>query len=242
MEASIEVLILDFFKYNAMYKKAFLPYYQLFDHAPMAAAILDVDQLKLEMGNQQVLKFWDKQESLNGVPLLDFLPELIGQRFPAYLEEVAKTGRVIQEKGARIMMERNGQPEWVYMDYSYSPIYSGRQTPSGILVLATDVCERELNRLVAQQSFRDLRTLVLSAPVAMCIYMGIEHHLEVANDRMLDLWQGQFQPPLHILTYVLAHKIPYKCIEKGIEYSYTPLGSSENGKVGVCVVACRTKL
>ncbi len=222
-----------------MYNKTLLPYHQLFDHAPMSAAILDVDQLKLQMGNQEVLKLWDKNESLIGIPLLDFLPELVGQRFPGYLEEVAKTGKTIQEKGARVILERNGKEEGVFMDYSYSPIFGDRHTPTGILVLATDVCERELNRLVLQQSSRDLRTLVMSAPVPMCIYMGTEFRLEAVNNRMLDLWQGNPQVPTNILNYVLHHCIPYTTTENGIEYSYTALGSHENGASGVCLVATR---
>lgn len=172
-----------------------------------------------------------------GLPLLDFLPELVGQRFPGYLEEVAKTGKTIQEKGARVLLERNGKSEIVFMDYSYTPIYGNGYRPSAILILATDVCERELNKLVAQQSGRDLRTLVMSAPVPMCVYTGYEFKLEAANDHMRDLWQGKPEAPTAILNYVLQHRIPYSCTENGITYSYTPLGSTESGITGVCVVA-----
>ena len=222
-----------------MYNKTLIPYHQLFDQAPMAVAILDVNELKLQMGNQEVLKIWGKEKSVVGVPLLEFLPEIIGQRFPGYLQEVAKTGKTIREKGARVILEREGKKESVFMDYSYSPIYGDRHTPTGILILATDVCERELNRLVLQQSSRDLRTLVMSAPVPMCIYMGAEFRLEAVNNRMLDLWQGNPQIPTKILNYVLHHRIPYSTTENGIEYSYTPLGSEENGISGVCLVATR---
>lgn len=222
-----------------MYHKNLVPYYQLFDHAPMAAAILDVDELKLQMGNRQVFELWEKDQTILSVPLLDFLPELIGQRFPGYLAEVAKTGKTIQEKGARVMLERNGRREWVFMDYSYSPIYNGRHTPSGILVLATDVCERELNKLVVQQSSRDLRNLVMSAPVPMCIYMGEEFKVEVVNDHMRNLWQDKPQVPNAILNHVLVHRIPYTSTENGITYSYTPLGSIENGTAGICVLATK---
>ncbi|WP_442588070.1 hypothetical protein ACSBL2_18665 [Pedobacter sp. AW31-3R] len=105
--------------------------------------------------------------------------------------------------------------------------------------MATDVCEREINRLVASQSQRDLRALVMSAPVPMCIYRGVEFKVEAVNDLMMDLWQGTRTMNTAALHHVFHNGVSYSYAENGITYNYTPLGSGIASVSGVCVMAVK---
>jgi len=214
------------------------PNYMLFEDAPVATAIFDADNMKLQMVNQPMLDLWDRPASINGLALLDFLPELADQEYPKLLEGVVLSGEAHKDRGALVWLERNNKKESVFMDYSYTPINLGNRI-TGVLVMATDVCERELNRLIIQQSQRDLRALVMSAPVPMCIYRNAEFKIEAVNNFMLDLWQGTRKMNLSVLNHVFHNGVPYTFTEGGITYNFTPLWSGVKTISGVCVIAAK---
>jgi hypothetical protein len=215
-------------------------YYKLFEEAPVAAAILDASDLKLEMVNPGMLELLHRPSSVKGMCLLEFLPEFREQEYPQLLEKVIKTGQIHKEIGARVILNRHIQQESVFMDYSYTPITGNGNSTTAILVMATDVCEREMNKLNMLQSRRDLRALVMSSPVAMCIYRDADYTLDAVNDLMKDLWQGNPQKNMTILNHVYHNGIPYKYAQNGITYSYTPLRNWAKEVNAVCVIAVRT--
>lgn len=219
--------------------KSYMPYYKLLESSPLATAVLDAQNFKIEMVNQRLLDIWHRSPAINGLKLLDALPEMAGQRYPEYLKKVCVTGKVFEETGARVMLNRSGRQECVFMDYSYTPIVGGHNNTIAILVMATDICERELNRLIAAQSFRDLRSLVISAPVPMCIYRGANLKVEVVNELMLDIWQDTQKISNAAIGHVFYHGAPYSFIEGGFKFSCTPLGLGIKGAEGVCVIATK---
>ncbi|MES2457002.1 MAG: PAS domain-containing protein [Bacteroidota bacterium] len=220
-----------------MYDKTLRPYAQLVDGAPLATAILHRDTFKLEMLNQQMLDIWNQDSRIVGIPLLEFLPEMVGQRYPEYLKQVCDTGKPFSEQGAQVMLNRCGNQECVYMDYSFTPIFGENNKTTAVLIMATDVCERELNRLIVQQSRRDLRALVMSAPMPMCVYRGPNFRIEAVNEHMLDVWKSTQKINTSILNHVFHMGTPYTVQEGGLKFSYTPLGGGIRGVEGVCVVA-----
>lgn len=222
-----------------MYHKNFLPYYQLFDYSPLSAAILDVEKFKLEMVNEKMLELWGRGSSIVNLPLLDVLPELANQEYPEILKQVAKTGEVWKEEGARVKLNRAGQLDEVYVDYSYTPIFNKDHKASAILVMATDVTAMEINRLMVAQSERNLRTLVLSAPVPMCIYKGAGFKVEVVNHLMLELGEDWQKKCLPALQHVYHNGVPYSFIENGLHFTCTPLLDGSSGITGVCLIAAK---
>lgn len=214
-------------------------YYQLFEETTVAAGILDATNFKLEMANKSMLNLWHRPASIMGSNLLDFMPELEDQEYPELLKRVIISGKGHQEKGAMVLLDRHAKKETVYMDYSYTPISTDGRRTTAILVVATDVCEREMTRLNRQQSKLDLRAMVMSAPVPMCIYRGPEFKLETANDLMYDLWQDTRQINLAPLQHVFHNGVPYTCTLEGVTYSYTPLKTGTIAENAICVIAVR---
>lgn len=42
--------------------------------------------------------------------------------------------------------------------------------------------------LKIEQSHQNFRSLIMQAPVSMCLMLGPAHTVEIANDDMLNLW------------------------------------------------------
>ncbi|MET0393928.1 MAG: PAS domain-containing protein, partial [Chitinophagaceae bacterium] len=156
--------------------------------AMMATAIFTGRDMRLELANDAMLKIWGRDKAVTGTPLLAFMPELEEQGFPQILDDVFTTGREYTAQEALVYLERNGKRDEVYMDFSYKPLRDDDQVITGILVMAADVTERVLSSKRLAQSEENLRNTILRAPVAMCIFRGPRHRVEIANDRMIELW------------------------------------------------------
>ena len=68
----------------------------LFSQAPVGLAILMGKNLVVENANQQILDFWQKDNSVIGLPILEALPEIANQEFPKILNSVFETGETFK--------------------------------------------------------------------------------------------------------------------------------------------------
>ncbi|MES2629708.1 MAG: PAS domain S-box protein [Bacteroidota bacterium] len=60
--------------------------------------------------------------------------------------------------------------------------------PVKLIGMIQDITEAEFARIRVEESERTMRSMVLEAPVAMCILRGPQHIVEIANDRILEIW------------------------------------------------------
>ncbi|MGY0036552.1 PAS domain-containing protein [Pedobacter sp. NJ-S-72] len=141
----------------------------LFQNAPVAIAILDAKTLRLDSANSAMLQLLRREKSVLGRNILEFLPEIAEQPFPELIYDVIRTGRPYSETGAKFYTNNNGKIETIFVDYSYTPILGKKNHVVSVLVVGMDVSERELSRLYRLESDRNLRAVVMSAPVAMAM-------------------------------------------------------------------------
>lgn len=132
--------------------------------APSATALLKGPDFILEVANDAMLKIWGRDQSVIGFPLLEFMPELIGQQFPSKLQHVYETGETYSEKGALVILKREGKMQDVYMDFSYKALRGTNNDVYAILVVATDVTERTLNKYRLEQNNEQLNQLANAMP------------------------------------------------------------------------------
>jgi PAS domain S-box-containing protein len=154
----------------------------------VATAVLTGREMIVELANDPMLQIWDMDRSVIGKPLIEFLPELADQPFPELLDRVFTTGEMYSAEDALVTTRRKGKLESRYMNFSYKPLQDEEGLTRSILVMATDVTERALARQKLALSERNLRNTILKAPVAMCIFKGPGHIVEIANERMIELW------------------------------------------------------
>jgi len=176
-----------------------------------ATAIYTSDDLVIETANDAMIAFWGKDRSIIGKPLEEAVPELKGQPFGQMLRAVLSTG--ITNSGSAIPAELliDGKLQTSYYDYEYRAIKNNNGETYAILHTASDVTERELNRIALQkakeleatqtkaliESEKNLRRFILHAPVAIALFDGPDYVVQIVNNRALELWGRKMEEVLH---------------------------------------------
>ncbi|MCW3102196.1 MAG: rcsC [Bacteroidetes bacterium] len=98
-------------------------------------------------------------------------------------DDSLKTGNLYYQ--ARVIW-KDHSVHWVRVTGKIS--YNDNKQPEKLLGVIQDVTSYVLAQKQAEESERNLRQTILQAPVAMCILRGPDHVVELANDRMYELW------------------------------------------------------
>ena len=116
---------------------------ELFARAPAGIAVVTGPQHVFEMVNPTYDQFTGLRDVI-GKPLLDALPELREQVFPAMLDRVYRTGEpeIGNEMLARLKRGPNGELEDVFFNFIYQPLRDEPGQTTGIMMFAYEVTEQ----------------------------------------------------------------------------------------------------
>ena len=127
-------------------------------------------------------------------------------------EQIMTKGEPVWFEDQLVPFYRNGRTEDIYWTFGYSPAYGDDGKIAGIYVICTETTQQVLIRqqleqqnlklklsadaeAVAQKRIREnernLRQVILQAPVAIAIFRGENHVVEIANQKALELWGRQ---------------------------------------------------
>lgn len=158
------------------------------ESAPFPIGVYSGREMRIEMLNQAIIDVWGKGNSnLIGKRYSEVLPEL-GEEIYSQLDKVYTTGVPFHAKHQRVDLVVHGVLKPFYFNYSFTPLYDAEGNIYGVMNTAADVTDLVLAKQMVEQSEKNLRNMVLQAPVAMCILMGPKHVIEVANELMISLW------------------------------------------------------
>lgn len=162
--------------------------------APIAIGLFVGRDLIIDMHNQTFAQIVGKGDNIIGKPLAEVMPELIteNQPFLKILDNVYTSGKIFETFGTRVDIVQNGIMKQGYYDFSYTPLFDADENVYAILDIAVDVTEQVLAKIRLIQSEENLRNTILRAPVAMCILRGTEHVVDIANERMIEIWGKTF--------------------------------------------------
>jgi PAS domain S-box-containing protein len=147
--------------------------YGHFMQAPFPIAVLRGPHYVIELANSVALNAWGKDEAILGKPIIEGIPELAGQPFIGYMDQVFRTGSAHRARGelARLVRSSDRQPEDVYWDFVYAPLRDVSGTIDGVLVAGFEVtaqvrAAQRLSALLAsaEASERQFRELVENLP------------------------------------------------------------------------------
>jgi PAS domain S-box-containing protein len=140
--------------------------YMHFLQAPFAIAVLRGSDFVVELANPAALAVWGKTSALVGQRLLDGFPELVGQPFVEYLENVLRTGVPYEGKGALARMPRGpgGALTDIYFNFVYSPLRSAEGVVEGVLVAGFEVTAEVLARHELEEAQRLFKSVVDNVP------------------------------------------------------------------------------
>ncbi|HEX8268521.1 MAG TPA: PAS domain-containing protein [Flavobacterium sp.] len=158
--------------------------------APIGIGVFVGRDLVIETHNQTFVEIVGKEYEIRGLTLRDAMPELVteNQPFLKILDDVYTTGIPYQSFGTQVMIKKGEVMTSNFYDITYTPMFDSEGKVYAILDIAIDVTENVLAHKKIEESEQNLRNTILQAPVAMCILRGENHVVEIANERMLELW------------------------------------------------------
>ena len=113
------------------------------------------------------------------------------------LVESVFNGRSTWSEDQLLYIDRHGYIEETYFTFSYSPVFDETGAVGGLFCACIETTEKVLGARKILQSERNLRATILQSPVAMSILRGPSFVVEIANDRIYELWGRGADELLH---------------------------------------------
>ncbi|GAB3754322.1 hypothetical protein GCM10028817_21000 [Spirosoma pomorum] len=129
----------------------------------------------------------DKHPSALGRPGAKVWPEIWSIIGPQ-IDQVLTGGEATWHENANGAFYRNGQLEAGFWTYSYSPVRDETGEIAGVFVTCIETTPVVLQQKLLAASERQLRMVVEESTIAMAIFRGPQHVIELANDAHLQLW------------------------------------------------------
>ena len=139
---------------------------QMLQIMPSFSAVLIGPTFVFQLANQAFLDVIDRGPEIIGQPVLQAMPELLDQPFPALLDEVYRTGQAFEAKSMVAMLKRGPDRSLVkiFVDFAYLPLRDARGQVSGIFVHGVDrTAEVAANQAMARRE-REIRSVTENTP------------------------------------------------------------------------------
>lgn len=160
----------------------------LVESAPFPIGVYVGREMRISLANQSILDAWGKGNDVIGKLYSEILPELDNQEIFSQLDKVFTSGIPFHARNQRVDLIVDGKLQSYYFNYSFTPLFDSDGNIYGVMNTAADVTDLHLATQKTEQSEKNLRNMVVQAPVAMCILLGPDHIIEVANQSMIKLW------------------------------------------------------
>jgi PAS domain S-box-containing protein len=236
------------------------------EQSPIAIGLYMGRDLVINIANSVLLSFWGKTGAVIGQKLEIAVPELEGQPFLKILDDVFTTGQAYQITDGAADLAVDGVFGTYYFDFTYKPLFDAAGNVYAILNTAINVTEKVLSKRKMQIADQRFRAITEQSPVAIGLLYGKDMLVEIANDRVLEIWgrdksiiglplrkvlpeiegQGFFE----LLENVYTTGIPFhgndilaKLIQNGnlknvyIDFTYAPLKDEDGNTSGIMILA-----
>ena len=158
------------------------------ENAPFPIAVYAGSEMRITLANQAILSIWGKGNDVVGKLFSEVLPELDNQHVFTQIDMVFTTGQAYHARNQRLDLLVDGRLRPYYFNYSFTPLFDIAGKVYGVMNTGADVTDLNLAKLKVEENEKSIRNTILKAPVAMCIFRGPLHIVEIANDRMIELW------------------------------------------------------
>jgi PAS domain S-box-containing protein len=147
-------------------------YHSMFMNSPFAFSIMKGKEMKITLANELIKEFWGKGNNVEGKTLLEVLPELKNQPFPAMIDSVYTTGVPVYANEILAQLNRNGVMEDRYFNIVYEPYLEANKTISGVITIAHEVTQQVLARKKIEESEYKYQNLIFTSPYMIAIFQG----------------------------------------------------------------------
>ena len=158
------------------------------ESAPFPIGVYTGAEMRIELANKALIDVWGKGNNVIGKSYYEILPELNNQKIFDQLREVFTTGISFHAQNQRIDLRSGSKWNILYLNYSLLPLFNDEGDIYGVMSTAADVTNLNMAKQKIEENEKSFRNTILKAPVAMCILKGPDHIVELANERMIELW------------------------------------------------------
>ncbi|MBC7827202.1 MAG: PAS domain S-box protein [Chitinophagaceae bacterium] len=159
----------------------------LITEATVATGLYIGREIRIQYVNDIMIRYWGKDESVIGKTMKEAIPELEGQPFHQLLDRVYTTGEMYRGEESRADLIVNGNLKTMYFNFTYKALRDTEGNIYGIHHTSIDVTDKVIAKRTLQKNETNLRSLIMQAPVGICIVQGEPYYVEVVNDSFLDL-------------------------------------------------------
>ena len=165
-----------------------------------ALAIFTGENFTIAYANDKMLAYWNKDESLLGLPLDTLVPDILQQTLADGLKLAWQRGSNYQAEQVPVTVYISGQQQIQMLNFKYEPFQDDYGHTKGILLRVTnppatvrndqlsDIPAKDSNLEVQlNESDKHFRRFVEQAPVAVMVLIGKDLVMEAANQLMLDI-------------------------------------------------------
>ncbi len=163
-------------------------YHTMLMQSPFGFCVMKGEEMVITLANDLMKDFWGKGKDVENKTLLQVLPEVKDQPFPAMLLSVFKTGNPVYANEILARLKYHDKLEDRYFNIIYQPYYEEDGAISGVATTAFEVTEMVLARKRIEESEERFRNLVDKFPSPVCILKGEDMVLDVANEAVFNLW------------------------------------------------------
>ncbi|MGC1243683.1 MAG: ATP-binding protein [Chryseosolibacter sp.] len=179
-------------------------FYNLFLQSPAHINVMRGPEHVLEFFHPLGIIFTGRD--VTGMTIREALPQVEGQGFFELLDMVYNEDKPVSLKEAKaVLTDSQGQPKEHYFNITYLPWKDVQGKIQGVLQFTFEVTETVKERLKAEASERNLRSIAEQAPVAMCVLKGRDHVIQIVNDPVLEIWGRQYD---EVINRPVAEAIP----------------------------------
>jgi PAS domain S-box-containing protein len=114
----------------------------MIEQSPVAICLFTGIEMKIEIANDIMIRYWGKDKSVIGNTLEKGVPELKGQPFLNILNEVYRTGETFRGHAMPAQLKVDGVISTYYFDFTYTPIMDSKGEIYGIMDIAIDVTDQ----------------------------------------------------------------------------------------------------
>ncbi|GAB3718368.1 PAS domain-containing protein [Spirosoma lituiforme] len=161
----------------------------LFEQSPVGLATISADDnLVIQWANTFYGEMVARPlQAVVGKPLLEAMPELTGQGFDDILKHVIATEIPFNAPEVAVDILRDGELTTIYIDLTYQPRKGNLGSVDSILVVATDVTQQVRSRREIEANERNLREMVMQAPIGICLLNASNLTIESVNAAFVEV-------------------------------------------------------
>lgn len=131
----------------------------MIEHSPVAICLFTGIDMKIEIANDIMIRYWGKDKSVIGQNLEEAVPELKGQQFLNILNEVYHTGKTFRGNAMPAQLKVDGVLNTYYFDFNYTPIRDSKGEIYGIMDIAIDITDQ----VIASKKLEEARIALAGA-------------------------------------------------------------------------------